>query len=162
MAPPTPVELPQEWFTRVRELPGVTAVHIPRALRDAHANIMTESIELLVAGGDNCHLEQGRSKLLLGPVPKGLHVRTELELRLRMWGDADFDALLVRHEAQAAASKGQSRKRNTNGCNRARQLVREGAYRKWVAALTGAMAALSPEEELRWARELLPNSTRDA
>ena len=74
----------------------MTIVHIPRTLRDAHARIMTYCLNTLCSGAEDCQLEQGRSKLLLGPVPKGLHNRTELQLRLKLWQEGDFEALLVR------------------------------------------------------------------
>ena len=40
--------------------------------------------------------------------------------------------------------------------------MREGAYRKGVTALTGAMTILTPEQEARWAKELLPNKVERA
>ena len=101
----------------------------------------------MIADRQDCHLEQGRSKLLLGPVPKGLHTITELEFRLRLWHDGDFEALLARREAQVAACRNQTRRRTGTKSSRARQLVREGAYRKGVTALTGAMAMLTPSQE---------------
>ena len=155
-------QLPENWVARCRALPSQTSVHIPRTLRDAHARILTYCLGALIADAKDCSLEQGRSKLLLGPVPKELHNRTELQLRLRLWQEGDFEALLVRRELQAAASQLRSRRRTGNNSARARQLVREGAYRKGVTALTGAMASLTPEEEIRWAKELLPNkATQD-
>ena len=155
-------QLPEGWVARCRALPSQTIVHIPRTLRDAHTRIMTYSLGALIADAKDCNLEQGRSKLLLGPVPKELHNRTELQLRLRLWQEGDFEALLVRRELQAAASQLRSRRRTGNNSARARQLVREGAYRKGVTALTGAMAALTPEQEVRWAKELLPNKAMPA
>ena len=103
--------LPEEWVTRCRALPGTTIVHIPRTLRDAHARIMAYCLGGLVADTADCHLEQGRSKLLLGPVPQELHNRTELQLRLRLWQEGDLEALLVRRELQAAAAQGKARKK---------------------------------------------------
>lgn len=43
---------------------------------------------------------------------------------------------------------------------RARKLAAEGAYRKAVVGLTSAAALFTPEDEGKWARELLPNSER--
>ena len=133
-----PIELPQDWAPRVRALLGVTVVHIPRSLRDGHAKVIADCLDALVTGGPACQLEQGRSKLSMAPVPKSLHAMSELELRLRMWHDAEFEALLTRREAQVAAGRGQARSRRTGmKCSRARQLVREGAFMKGVTALAG-------------------------
>ena len=133
-------------------------MHIPRILRDSHTQLMTYCLEAMVADAKDCHLEQGRSKLLLGPAPKGLHNKTELEVRLSLWHEGDFETLLVRREAQVAASRTRTRHRTGNNSARARQLVREGANRKGVTALTGAKAILTPDETVKWAQELLPNS----
>ena len=45
-----------------------------------------------------CELEESRTKLLLGPVPKGLNRRVELAKRMRLWGGGDIMTLLVRVE----------------------------------------------------------------
>ena len=37
-------------------------------------------------------------------------------------------------------------------------MAREQAYRKAVTALTGSLADLGPEQEARWAEELLPRA----
>ena len=50
-----------------------------------------------------CALERARSKLLLGPVPKGANTRVELAKRLNLWLAGAFEELLVRAEEQFRA-----------------------------------------------------------
>ena len=155
------VELPADWVRRVRGLPGHTIPHIPACVRDAAAEAMADSLEALLEGGADCHLEQGRSKLLLSLPPAGMHLRTELELRHRLWAEGQVEELLVCAEAQATERARASRPSQCGHRARgrkARQLAREQAFRKGVTALTGAMAALTPQEERAWAGKLLPSS----
>ena len=153
--------LPADWTARVRALPGQTLPHIPACVREATALAMAESLEAVIADGPDRDLEQGRSKLLLAPPPRGLHLRSELEKRHELWRDRDWEALLVRAEVQATERE---RTRSSDAPSaasrgkRALQLCREKAYRKGVTSLTGSLAALTPEDEVRWARELLPSS----
>ena len=44
-------------------------------------------------------------------------------------------------------------------CRRARQLAREGAYRKGLQSLTGSTASFSTVEQRTWATKLLPSSS---
>ena len=55
-----------------------------------------------MADGDAaaCTLEEARSRLLLGPVPRGLNSRVELARRLQKWSDGAFMELLERAEEQ--------------------------------------------------------------
>ena len=121
----------------------------PRILRDSHTQIMTYRLEAMVADAKDRHLEQGRSKLLLGPVPKGLHNMTELEVRLNIWHEGDIEALMVRREAQVAASRTRTLRRTGNNSAGAWQLARECLNWKRVTALTGAMATLTPEQAFK-------------
>ena len=77
-----PAQLPEEWATRCRPLPGVTIVHIPKTFRTATRKLRIYCLEAMIADAKDCHLEQGRSKLLLGPVPKNLHNKNDFEVRL--------------------------------------------------------------------------------
>ena len=117
----------------------------------------------MLADGPDRDLELGRAKLLLSPPPRGLHVRSELLKRLDLWGRGDFEALLVRAEAQAEERASNWRGRQSAQAGRgkrARRLAREQAFRKGVTTLTGSVAALTPADEARWASELLPASAR--
>ena len=78
-----------------------------------------------------------------------------------MWGAGEFEVLLVRIEEQARAKAAARRRARGRPCPgmRARQLVREGAYSKGVAALTTSVAELAPAEQQDWARRLLPASS---
>ena len=156
-----PVLLPPDWTARVRALPGQTLPHVPACVREATAVAMAQSLEALMADGPDVDLEQGRAKLLLAPPPKGFHLRSELEKRHRLWRDGDFEALLTRAETQAGErqrGRGADTAKQTNRGRRAKKLAREQAYRKGVAALTGSLAALTPDDEERWAGQLLPPS----
>lgn len=102
----------------------------------------------------------GRSKLLFGMPPKGIHQRTELAERFRLWHPGAFHEFLIRIEEQArqrGASRIGTRKSPCRGI-RARQLVRDGAYKKGVSALTTSVAHLQMQEQHRWAGKLLPCS----
>ena len=94
----------------MRALPGQTLLHVPAQFRERAAIAMASSLEQLV---DGSLLELGRSKLLFSVPPKGVHQRTELGERFRLWGEGQFEALLVRVEEQArerAAARGLARR----------------------------------------------------
>ena len=145
----------------MRALPGASTPHVPAALRDRLATAIAEGIEAALADGPDRCLELGRTKLLLGPCPVGLTPRDEMAERLRLWEAREWETLLVRAETQA---REKNRGRNgptapvTGKGKRARALVRSGAFRKGVAALTGSLAPLTPEQEVMWGRKLLPQA----
>ena len=156
------VNLPPDWKERVRALPGESLPHVPACVREATALAMAQSLEALMADATDRDLEQGRTKLLLAPPPKGFHLRSELTKRHQMWRDGEFEALLVRAETQAAERQrgrgGSMHNSLTRMRQLPRQLAREQTYRKGVTALTGSLAALSPAEEEKWAAALFPQS----
>ena len=98
----SPAALPADWVERVRRLPGHTLPHIPAAIRESAARAMAGCLEALLEDGADHALEQGRAKLLLSPPPKGFHLRAELAKRHELWAEGEWEALLVRAEAQAA------------------------------------------------------------
>ena len=153
--------LPADWIARLDALPSATLVHIPAQFRERMATAMAEGLEDLLQGGQ---LERGRSKLLLAPPPKGAHRRTELAERLRLWAAGEMTTLLVRIEEQARerASAAGSNSPQYNKGARARQLAKEGAYKKGVAALTSSVAILDDQAQARWAAELLPRARSTA
>ena len=65
--------------------------------------------------------------------------------------------MLIRIEEQARAKAAVPPQPAPPG-RRARQLVKEGAYKKGVTALTTSVASLTAVEQEQWARELLPTS----
>ena len=73
------VHLPDDFLERVRLLSSQTIVHIPVSFRSRAAKAMAATL-LGVARGfvRGNMLEQGRSKLLYGPVPRGFNTRTEM------------------------------------------------------------------------------------
>ena len=148
--------LPEDWDDRLDKLPAATLVHVPAQFRERLAASMSDGLEDLLAGG---RLERGRSKLLLAPPPPSVHRRSELSTRFRLWGERRFEQLLTRVEEQARDRETvvQRGERGSAGA-RARKLIREGAYRKGAAALSGGVATLSAAEQARWASELLPRA----
>ena len=151
--------MPADWDRRIGALSSSSIVHIPSSLRERFALAMAQGLEDLLAGGS---LERGRTKLLLAVPPHGFHLRTELETRLRMWHSGDLSALLVRLEEQARCITESRLPRASHAGGRARKLARAGAYGKAVASLTSSVAALTRDEEVDWAQELLPSSTSAA
>ena len=111
-------------------------------------------------------LEQARSKLLYAPQPKGCNLHVELGKRIALWERQEFEELLLRAEAQAAARAQQRRLARGVGAaqqarvRRAEGLAREGAFSKATSTLDSEVAQLSPAEEQRWATQLLPGSSQ--
>ena len=148
-------QLPRDWEAHVQALPGHCILHIPVALRERVAVAMCQELEDLLGGG---LLELGRSKLLLSVPPRKVNLCHELELRLRLWAEGKLEELLIRIEEQTRCKAEAKRTRRGGAGARACFLARAGAFSKAVAALTSNMADLSGPEQLRWAKELLPNS----
>ena len=156
--------LPADFAKRVRSLPCTTVVGIPYALRARICEITAELLERMNAGDAAAGLlEESRSKLLLSPVPRGASRQHELRTRVGLWEAKNFEVLLKRIEEQRAASCG--RRSAAGGAQRikqSRKLACGGARRKAVQALTSDVAMLSPEEQKRWAAELLPGPSGEA
>ena len=114
-------------------------------------------------------MEEARSKLLLGQVPKGANIRVELAKRLRIWEDSEFGELLLRAEVQRAGREADRRRRRGGATDdvrarakRSRAFARDGAYGKAVHVFTSDVAELSSGQQAQWAAELLPRSSRPA
>ena len=165
---PEAYELPADFTERVRMLPCSTCLHIPVQFRERMACVWANTLEDALRGdARQAALEEGRAKLLLSPPPRGTNLRVELARRLDMWYDGLFAELLVRIEEQHRVTAEMRRRQPACASaraapRRARQLVREGAYSKAVAALTSETVVLPPAEQQRWAAELLPASTSGA
>ena len=104
MAPEIPEgALPDDFLSRVQQLGSQTIVHIPVAFRARAATIMASTLLAAVRGSVRGNiLEQARSKLLYGPIPRSFNTRQELETRFSCWEQGRFGELLIRAEAQAA------------------------------------------------------------
>ena len=158
--------LPTDFLTRVRALPASTIVHTPMALRGKLAACMTATLTGMVHGDVKASLlEEARSKLLYGLIPRHRNLRVEVLKRLELWQLGRFAELLVRSEEQHQARVEARRRQRVGGqarlrVQRALALTRAGAYRKAVASLTSSVAELSPEEQQEWATKLLPRSVR--
>ena len=148
---------------RVRKLSSNTEVHNPSALRNRFANNLTHILKKMNEGDEEAFfLEELRSKLLLSPVPKKRNRRVELSLRLQLWEQRDLIQLVTRIEEQAR-NRPQKRAVGQGGGKkgkRAKYLVREGARARAVACLVSDLAELTPEEERKYAEELLPRSEK--
>ena len=159
-------DLPDDFLERIRRLSSQTIVHIPVSFRSRAAKAMAATLLGVARGCARGNmLEQGRSKLLYGPVPRGFNTRTEMATRFSMWEDGLFSELLLRAEAQAAFRLEDRQRRRGGGvgdqrATRAKALARAGAYRRAVVSLTSEVALLSVDDQRSWAASLLPRSTR--
>ena len=151
----------EAFLNEVRKLSCNSECHVPVSLRDRFTIILTNLLDRISDGDvDACFLKEVRSKLLLSPIPKYRNKKVELSLRLKMWQERDFHQLLIRIQDQLRNQQSRPKKRpclQSRG-RRARYLVREGAKSRAVATLTSDVAALSTEEEIQYAEELLPSS----
>ena len=95
-------------------------------------------------------LEQGRSKLLLGKIPRGKGITSELNTRFNLWKQSKFCELLCRIEEQDF-HRTFSRSQSTQPCQsrakvaRAANLAKNGAYRKGVASLVTGLTDLDAD-----------------
>ena len=133
--------LPETFLKRVRELPSATVVHIPVDQRQRHAVIVTQLLNGIADGDASAAaLEEGRSRLLLGPPLRGANLRVELATRLHLWESHSFEELLVRAEVQSQARArqcchgGTGTPQEARG-RRARSLIAEGEYSKAASSL---------------------------
>ena len=129
-------------------MPPTTIIHIPIQFRTKLCAIAASTSTDMIEGSlRGALLEEGRSKLLLSPVPKGGSIRTELSRRISLWHSGDFGALLTRVEEQyreREALRKRSRKIASSASRiaRAKRLVRDGAYGKAVNNLSSEVADL--------------------
>ena len=155
------LSLPDDFTNRVRALPPQTMPSIPFSVRARICDITAILVEGLNAGDDvSGQLEEGRSKLLLGHVPRGSSTAHELRTRCDLWEAHDFSALLGRIEDQHAqfAARRSGTPTISNPCGRVLRMARTGARRKAVQAMTSDTATFTAEEQRQWAAELLPRS----
>ena len=114
---------------------------------------------------DHAQLKEGRSKLLLFPVPQGLSAATEVLKRLTLWEEHRFEMLLQRAEEQLLLNRRSGKRHKTGGppdpsarADRARRTAAVGADRKATTGLVSSMLSFNEQEDVRWAQELLPTS----
>ena len=71
------------FLDRVKKLPCSTILHIPVSVRERVAEICASNVSGVSDGqGDGGFLEQIRSKLLLGRIPKNRNIKVEIAKRL--------------------------------------------------------------------------------
>ena len=91
----------QTFLKRVTVLPPASVAHVPIPLRQWHALVMASLLESIAEGSaEACALEQSRTKLLLGPMPRNTNTRCELARRLERWKNRNYEELLCRAEDQ--------------------------------------------------------------
>ena len=161
-----PVDLPGDFTQRIRALPSNTILHVPASCRLRMISTVAQCGNGMAQGRDDyAQLEEGRSKLLLSPVPQGLSAATEVLKRLTLWEEQRFETLLQRAEEQLLLKR-KSGKRHRNGGppdtsvrgDRARRTAAVGACRKATTGLVSSMLSFNEQEDVRWAQELLPTS----
>ena len=175
MAPvqmPLPDVLPEQsreaFLERVRLLPASSVVHVPDDQRERHAVLLAGLLDRMAEGDEAaCVLEESRTKLLLGPVPRGSNRRVELAKRLQLWKEGAFEELLVRAEEQRRQSErlGITRRAVPDSAARARRacaLISEDAYSKAASSLHSSVSSLDASSQTQWGARLLPRSTRPA
>ena len=109
-------------------------------------------------------LEEARTKLLPGQVPKFRDKRAELMKRFDEWEAGHFKFLLIRAEEQEFLRNADRKKRQNDGANskrgyrtsRAKDLARNGVYNKAAGGLTSEMVAFTSEEQEAFVTQLLP------
>ena len=83
-----PEDLREDFLRRVRLLPSTTVLHIPVSQRERHSAVVAGLLNRMADGhAAACTLEEARSRLLLGPVPRGLNSCVELARRLQTLSD---------------------------------------------------------------------------
>ena len=109
------VDLPSDFTQRIRALPSNTVLHVPASCRLRMISAVAQCWNGMAQGRDDyAQLEEGRSKLLLSPVPQGLSAATEILKRLTLWEERRFEALLQRAEEQLLLKRKKG-KRHKNG-----------------------------------------------
>ena len=159
-----PVDLPGDFTQRIRALPSNTILHVPASCRLRMISAVAQCWNGMAQGRDDyAQLEEGRSKLLLSPVPQGLRAATEVLKRLTLWEEQRFETLLQRAEEQLLLKRRSGKRHKTGGPpdssergDRARRTAAVGAYRKATTGLVSSMLSFNEQEDVRWAQELLP------
>ena len=154
------IDLPGEFTQRIRALPSHTMLHVPASCRLRMISVVAQCWKGMAHGRDDyAQLEEGRSKLLLSPVPQGMSAATEVLKRLTLWEEQRFEALLQRAEEQFLLRQRSGKRRNAGGPPdpsargaRARRTAAVGAYRKATTGLVSSMLTFDEREDLRWAR----------
>ena len=96
-----PFALPSDFTARVRLLSHNTLVHIPISCRLRLCQLTRQAWDGCADGDAQwAALEEGRSKLLLGPVPEGMALAEEVLARTDLWENGEFATLLSRIEQQ--------------------------------------------------------------
>ena len=162
-------ELPVDFRTRVSQLSSSSISRVPVKLRTRMGATMAATLTGMARGIERASvLEEARTKLLLGPVPKFRNKRAELMKRFDEWEAGHFEFLLIRAEEQEILRNADRKKRQNDGTNskrgyrtsRAKDLARNGAYSKAAGGLTSEMAAFTSEEQEALVTQLLPCSER--
>ena len=139
--------IPPGFRDRVRQLSPFTITDIPPQCIHRLCEITAVNIEGGINGASEfATLEEACAKLLLGQIPKGMHVTQEVRHRIDMWDKRDFEGLLRRAEEQhhrRAAERSQRRDADgkASARYRARRSAQAGAYRR---ACSGSLPRLQP------------------
>ena len=109
------VDLPQDYTQRIRALPSSTILHVPASCQLRTISAVAQCWNGMAQGRDDYAQLEGRSKLLLSPVPQGLSAATEVLKRLTLWEERRFDALLQRIEEQLLLKRTTGKRRKNAG-----------------------------------------------
>lgn len=144
------------FLKRIETPPSASVLHVPVGLRQRHSMVMAQLLEGMADGNvEACALEIARTKLLLGPVPRGINVRFELARRLERRKAGSYEELLSRADHQCrtrrdVALKKRACPKHGSRARRARALVTEGAYSKVAASVHTEVAELDEHRQLEW------------
>ena len=105
------------------------------------APITIRTLEGMLEGDSGWgHLEDARSKLLLGPVVDGSEAQQEIKIRIDWWDSVAYVDLLTRAELRLTRKITRRKRQKLNHrdakADKAKWQVVEGAYRKAVGSLT--------------------------
>ena len=111
-----PVDLPGDFTQCIRALPSNTILHVPASCRLRMISAVAQCRNGMAQERDDyAQLEEGRSKLLLSPVPQGFECGHEVLKRLTLWEEQRFETLLQRAEEQLLLKRRSGKRHKTGG-----------------------------------------------
>ena len=142
---------------------------VPKSVATRLADSWAEAIEGSIAGHEVWgFLARYRSKMLMGPVPKGMDRVEEIKRRLELWEEGNFKELIGRVAGQQAEmirapDRPQAHERSDEQVGRAtREKAAAAAVGEAVKGLAGGVAPGIAAERKRWTVDLIPRGSGSA
>ena len=154
-------DLPVGWLERVRALPPHTRRYIPASLRPRFIDIDVRTLSGAIDGVASWSaLAEAWPKLLLAPVEENLQPAAVIRKRLDLWDAREWLQLIEMAEAAYERPSTDASDSSRSRRQRARRLVKAGAFRKAVQGLSSVSFECSLADESKWASSLLPKAGR--